>query len=150
MTRLLGIDYGQKRIGLAVSDPTGVIASPAGTVANTGLRAAAEAVRGHCARLGVSRVIVGLPLRLDGGDSASTKAARDFAERLRTGLTIPVELWDERFSTVTAERALIEGGARRRRRRQVIDQAAAQVTLQHYLDSHAPPAEPGDGDPGPP
>ncbi len=138
--RLLGVDYGDRRVGVALSDPTGSIASPL-TVLPT-----PEAVAG-LARLAAEHraaaVIVGLPLKLDGSDSPATAKARAFADRLRAALkNVPVDLWDERFSTVTAEQALIEGGVRRERRKALVDGLAAQILLQHYLDARAPAPDP--------
>ena len=134
--RLLGVDYGDRRVGVAVSDPTGILASPLTTLPAP---QAAAGIARLAAEQRATGVIVGLPLKLDGSDSPATAKAREFADRLRARLAIPVELWDERFSTVTAEQALIEGGVRRERRKELVDGLAAQVLLQHYLDAHAPP-----------
>ena len=129
--RVLGVDFGTRRIGLALGDPTGTLASPYATL---DARGGAAAVARACRETGAVRIVVGLPLRLDAGEGPAAEGARAFADELRRRVDVPVELWDERFSTVTAERALIEGGARRARRRNVIDRLAAQVILQHYLD----------------
>jgi len=142
MPRVLGIDYGERRVGLALSDPDEILASPLATVENRGPRVVVGEVAAIAAARGVARIVVGLPLRLDGGETPSTAAAREFAERLRARVGVPVELQDERLTTVAAERSLIESGARRARRREVIDQAAAQLILQGYLDRNGPPPEP--------
>jgi putative Holliday junction resolvase len=101
--RVLALDYGSARCGCAVSDPTGVLATPLEPVlapsSRRGLRRIAELVED----LGVERVVVGLPLRLAGGDSAQTRASREFAETLRRRLPVPVELYDERFTTRIAQ-----------------------------------------------
>jgi len=83
----------------------------------------------------VERVVIGLPRRLDGSEGVAAEQARHFASELERRTTAPVELWDERFTTVIAERSLIESGVRRRRRREVIDAVAAAVLLQSWLDS---------------
>ncbi len=138
MGRILGIDYGSTRIGLALSDPTGCIASPFEVwPADTALKAFARL----CREQAVERVVVGLPLHMDGGEGPAAALARAFAEKLRAALTVPVELWDERWTTLSAQQALIEGGVRRRERKGLVDKIAAQIMLQHYLDSRTPPAE---------
>ena len=143
MGRILGIDYGSKRMGLALSDPTGFLASPLEVwPAETPLKNYARL----CRERDIERVIVGLPLRMDGGEGPAAELARAFADRLRGVLKVPVEMWDERWTTLSAHQALIEGGARRERRREIVDQVAAQIMLQHYLDAHAPPPELPDPD----
>lgn len=132
----LGVDVGLVRVGVAVSDPAGVLAVPLTTVARR---------PGDLARLaqlvterGAVEVVVGLPRSLSGADGPAAAAARDYASRLAALIApVPVRLVDERFSTVVADRALrgsgVRGGARGRRR--VIDQAAAAVILQAALDA---------------
>ncbi len=142
MSRILGIDHGERRIGLALSDPTETIATPHAVVPNTGSRAVIAELRRVCDRQEVGTIVVGLPRRTDGTEGPSAAAARAFAEDLRAALGRPVTLWDERFTTVTAERSLIEAGARRERRREIIDKIAAQIMLQSYLDSRAAPPSP--------
>ncbi|HWH45651.1 MAG TPA: Holliday junction resolvase RuvX [Thermoleophilaceae bacterium] len=105
MTRVLALDHGGARCGCAISDPTGTLATPLGVVARPdtkrGLGALAEIVAEH----GVERVVVGLPLTMRGEEGAQAAAAREFAERLRSRIGIPVEMWDERLTTVQAERS---------------------------------------------
>jgi putative holliday junction resolvase len=101
---VLALDYGSARCGCAVSDPTGLLATPIDPVDRPLSRRGLSRLRGLVRELGVERVIVGLPLSLAGGDSAQTRESRDFAERLRHELTVPVELYDERFTTRLAER----------------------------------------------
>ncbi len=137
MSRIMGIDYGEKRIGIALSDPTGTVSTPCKVIdANNARKAVAEIVELGVDR-GVTLFVLGLPLRLDGGAGPAAEKAQAFGEKLRAATDMPVVLWDERMSTVTAEHALIEGGARRAKRKQVIDKLAAQIILQHYLDSQA-------------
>lgn len=147
--RVLGVDVGTVRVGLAVSDPAGIVASPLGTLdvepptdggdggRRTGRWADALAVR----LAAVTReqeceaVVVGLPRALSGRDTATTALARQVAAALRQhGVT--VELWDERLSSVEAERVLLGAGRRRAERRQERDPLAAAIILQGWLDSH--------------
>ena len=133
MGRVLAVDPGSKRVGVAVSDPTGTIAQALATVPaeprDTLARRLAELARGQEA----SSIVVGLPRRMDGSEGPEAKAARSLAGELRQG-GFPVELVDERLTTVAAERAMIEGGARRDKRRASVDQVAATLLLQSHLD----------------
>jgi putative Holliday junction resolvase len=103
--RVLALDYGSARCGCAVSDPTGVLATPIESVANPGSKRGLARLRGLVRELEVERVVVGLPLSLSGGESAQTAETRQFAERLGASVTVPVELYDERFTTRLAERS---------------------------------------------
>jgi putative holliday junction resolvase len=102
--RVLALDYGRARCGCAVSDPTGVLASPVESVLAPTTRRGLARLRGLVRDLEVERVVVGLPLSLSGGDSAQTIETRAFASRLEQELPVPVELYDERFTTRLAER----------------------------------------------
>jgi putative Holliday junction resolvase len=104
MTRVLALDYGRARCGCAVSDPTGVLATPLPAVPAPATRRGLGKLRALVAELGAERVVVGLPLSLSGADSAQTTETRAFAEDLRSALPVPVELYDERFTTRLAER----------------------------------------------
>jgi putative holliday junction resolvase len=103
--RVLALDYGSARCGCAVSDPTGVLATPLEPVLAPGSRRGLARLRALVAELGADAVVVGLPLSLSGGDSAQTRETRAFAKRLRRSLPVPVELLDERFTTRLAERS---------------------------------------------
>jgi putative Holliday junction resolvase len=103
--RVLALDYGSARCGCAVSDPTGVLATPLEPVLCAGSRRGLARLRALVAELGAERVLVGLPLSLSGRDSAQTDEARAFAATLRRSLPVPVELYDERFTTKLAEHA---------------------------------------------
>lgn len=136
--RVLGVDLGSRRIGLAVSDPTGTIASPYSVVARGGdvaedYRRIAEAA----AELGAELVVVGLPRSLSGTEGRAALAARAEAAALAAATGLEVEVADERFTTVTAQQALVAGGVRRAARRAVVDKVAAAVMLQSYLDGKA-------------
>ena len=133
MSRILGLDPGERRIGVALSDPTGTIASPH-SVIDRRRSDPLVVVRALCEDNGVERIIIGLPTGLSGHEGPSAQAARAFGALISEGVAIPVEFQDERFTTVTAESALLEGGVRRDKRRDVRDKVAAAVILQAYLD----------------
>ncbi len=105
MTRVLALDYGSARCGCAVSDPTGVLATPLEPVLAPATRRGIGRLRALVSELGAERVLVGLPLSLSGADSAQTEETRAFSARLEQALSVPVELYDERFTTRLAERA---------------------------------------------
>ena len=134
MGRILAVDPGSKRVGLAVSDPTQTIATALSTEA-------AEPEADLPARLAViaaeqeaERIVVGLPRELDGRRGPAAAAAERLATRLRAVAGVPVETHDERLTTAAAERSMIETGARRAVRRQAVDRVAATLLLQGYLD----------------
>jgi len=133
----LGVDVGTVRVGVARSDPRGTLATPVATLrrdpaGGADLAQLAGLVREH----GVVGVVVGLPVTLAGREGASAAMARDYAQRLSGMIDpVPVELVDERLTTVTAERRLAQRGVRARARRAVVDQAAAVEILQHWLDT---------------
>lgn len=131
--RILGLDHGERRIGVAVSDATGTIASPH-SVIDRRMTDVPVALRSLVTEFAVERVVVGLPLLLSGEEGQAARSARAFADQVAQETGLPVLLQDERYTTVTAEDALIEGGVRRRRRRDVRDKVAAAVMLQSYLD----------------
>ncbi len=136
MPRILGIDPGERRIGVAVSDPTGTIATPHGFVDVAGDDPVA-AIGRLCRDLDIVTVVVGLPLRLDGTQGPAAVRSRSLGDDIASSLGVQVAFWDERFTTVTAEDALIEGKVRRSKRKTTRDQVAAAVMLQGYLDRQA-------------
>ncbi len=133
MTRILGLDPGERRVGVALSDPTGTIASPHSVIDRRSVELT-EAVRSLCEEHDVDQIVVGLPTGLSGVEGPSAKAARTVGTSVADATGLPVEYQDERFTTVTAEAALLEGGVRRAKRRDVRDKVAAAVILQTYLD----------------
>jgi putative Holliday junction resolvase len=138
MGRILGVDLGARRIGLAVSDPSGTLASPHGTIERSSDPAEDRRRLVATAReVEADRIVVGLPRSLDGRAGPAARAALSEVEELRriAGPEIVVDTHDERFSTVSAQRQLAEAGVRARRRKAVIDQTAAAVILQSYLES---------------
>lgn len=106
--RVLALDYGRARCGCAVSDPTGVLATPLAAIPAPGSRRGRARVRELISELGVERIVVGLPLSLSGGDSTQTAETRAFAQALERAVAVPVELYDERFTTAIAQR---DGGS---------------------------------------
>lgn len=136
--RALGIDPGTKRIGIAVSDLSGTIASPLVVFQRSKSRRHDIAELARIARDEEAEVIVvGLPINLDGSPSASSRAATKLAEQLATVVDVPVEMHDERLTTVTAERSMIDAGLDAVQRRQRVDKVAAAVMLQSWLDARA-------------
>lgn len=133
MGRILGLDPGTVRIGVAVSDPLGITAQP-----HSSLDATAPDVMDRIAALvldlDVETIVVGLPVSLDGTEGRAADAARAFAARVAETVDVPVERHDERFSSVTAERTMLQMGARRAERKAARDRVAAAVFLQSYLD----------------
>ncbi|MEY2399283.1 MAG: putative pre6S rRNA nuclease [Actinomycetota bacterium] len=141
MPRALGLDLGSVRIGVAVTDPGRVIASPSEVIVRGRDRAADHAAIAHAVdEAAATIVVVGLPRSMSGKDSAATKLIRAEVRELRAALAVPVVTWDERLSTVTAQRALIEGGVRRRERKGSVDKVAAAVILQSWVDAGCPEA----------
>jgi len=135
MARCLGIDYGTRRIGLALSDEEGIIAFPLEVVENSGERKAIQEIGRVVREKNVSAIIVGMPLNLDGSKGPAAENVGRFVEAVKAALGLPVNVWDERLSTRIAERAMIEGGLSRRRRKESLDQSTAQIILQSYLDA---------------
>ena len=128
----LGVDVGKARVGVARCDPDGMLATPVETVARDGepVRRILELAQEH----GAVELVVGLPLNLSGGETASTADARAFAGELAGASALPVRLVDERLSTVSAHAALRSSGRSQRDSRSIVDQVAAVVLLQQALD----------------
>ena len=133
--RALGIDLGSKRIGVALSDSAGSVATPYEVVARSGDRQRDHRrIADLAAEAGARCLVVGLPLSLDGSDGPAATAARAEAEELAAATGLPVELWDERLTTVTADRDLRALDLSAPARRRVVDKVAAAVLLQAWLD----------------
>ena len=137
MTRVLGIDLGDARIGLAISDELGMLAHPLETIRLKEIKDPHDHIARIIVRDGVTAVILGLPRNMDGTYGPAAAKARAFADVLRTRINCPVHFWDERLTTVAAQRALHDAGRNTKQSRAVIDQVAAQLILQGYLDSQA-------------
>jgi len=132
MSRTMAVDLGSARTGIAVSDELGMLAQPWKTL--PGGEPALEAVVAASQEIKPVRILVGLPRNMNGTYGPAAENARTFAENLRALVTCPVDLWDERLTTVAAQRALRESGRKARDQRGVIDQVAAQILLQSWLD----------------
>lgn len=132
--RLIGIDVGSKTLGLALSDVTRKIASPLVTVRRSRLTEDLRQLLDLAAQHDAGGLVVGLPLNLDGSAGPRAQATRAFVRNLRKATPLPVAYWDERLTTVAAERALIEADLSRRRRAEVVDKVAAALILQGALD----------------
>ncbi|GLG00339.1 putative pre-16S rRNA nuclease [Alicyclobacillus hesperidum subsp. aegles] len=132
----MAVDYGERRVGIALSDPTGLIASALTVIQRETDEQVVDVIAGLVVEHGVERIIVGNPITMKGEVGEKAQKAALFAQQLRERVSIPVELFDERLTTVSAERALLEGDVRRKRRRSIIDAVAATILLQNYLDAH--------------
>ena len=142
MGRLVGLDVGTKRFGIAVSDPLRMFASPHAVLTCTGDKQALAGIVEICRDQEAEKLVVGLPLNMDGSRGPAVERVEAFVRKLEARLSIPVVTWDERLSTKTANEALIEGNTRRAKRKELVDKVAAQVLLQHYLDAHGEPLMP--------
>lgn len=135
--RIIGLDVGDVRTGVAMSDPLGMFASPRGTIAMADPAAAAQEIATLVGQEGVSRIVAGLPLDQHGQPGRQAEKVLGFLERLKGVVDVPVETVDERFTTAAAERALIGAGMKRKGRKQHVDQVAAAHILQTWLDRQA-------------
>ena len=132
--RILGLDPGTSRIGVAMSDALGIVAHPLAPVRAHPRAEVWEELRFITEETPVERIVVGLPRNMDGSEGAAAADARKFARELERELGIAVRTWDERLSTAQARRVLIRGNVSRRKRRRLIDGMAATLILQSYLD----------------
>ncbi len=130
--RILGIDHGDVRIGIAMSDETAFLASPLTTVQNG--KAAIDEIVALVVEHKVETIVVGLPLNMDGSCGSATKKVRKFSQKLAEKTSVPIFEMDERLTTVTAHHNLREAGLDGRQRKGVVDMAAAQIILQDWLD----------------
>ncbi len=130
---MIGLDYGERRVGVAISDAIRLTAQPHDVI-DLATHDLADAIRALLADYDVDLFVVGLPVGLSGAEGNSAEAARRFGAEVAAMSSLPVEFCDERFTTVIAERALLEAGTRRKERRGVRDKVAAAVMLQDYLD----------------
>ncbi len=134
----LGIDHGEARIGVAISDDLGMLAHPVETIAVKEVADPVARIKEIATRDKITTIVLGLPRNMDGSYGPAAEKVRAFAEKLRAALPgCPVKLWDERLTSVAAQRALHESGKNVKQSRAVIDQVAAQMILQGWLDSQA-------------
>jgi putative holliday junction resolvase len=141
MPRILGLDYGTRRVGAALSDPGRTIAFPVEVYALRGVKHDAEHYRELVAENEVERVVIGLPLHTSGHEGALAALARTFGDWLAAVTGRPVVYYDERYSTIEAEQRLIDAGLTRQKRKALRDQLAAQIMLQGFLDAGCPETE---------
>ncbi len=132
---VVALDVGRRRIGVAASDPTGFLASGVRVIQRVSLDKDVEAVRSLAESLGAERIVVGYPLSMSGEVGPQAEETERFVEALRARTSVPIILWDERLSTLEADRRMQEAGVSGRKRRQRADVAAAVLILQSYLDS---------------
>ncbi len=134
--RTLALDLGTVRIGVALSDPLGLVASPETVIQCTDRRRDLERIADLVASTGAELVVVGMPTTLRGEHGPAAQQVDEFVRELAEHISVPVTTWDERMTTAVAERALLEGGKSREARRELRDKVAATVLLQSYLDAH--------------
>ena len=132
--RIMGLDIGDKTIGVAVSDLMGLTAQGVTTIKRVGKKKDIEAIKQIISEKQVNKIVSGLPKNMNGTVGPQGEKVQKFCELLKEETNIPIEFWDERLSTVAAERSLIEGNVRRENRKKVIDMLAAVIILQGYLD----------------
>ena len=137
MTRALGIDHGEARIGLAISDELGMLAHPLETIHAKQIADPVQHIAKIVARDKIGIVILGLPRNMNGTYGPAAEHVRAFAEQLRAAIPCEVKLWDERLTSVAAQRSLHEAGRNVKNSREVIDQVAAGMILQGWLDAQA-------------
>lgn len=142
--RYLGLDIGKRRIGVAVSDPLGLLARPVQTVQSVSLNVDAEKITQVAASLEAEAIVIGDPLHMSGEAGTMSNRAHKFGEKLREVSGLPVEYCDERLTTVEAHRILQDSGVPPKKARQQIDAVAASVILQSYLNTLKPPRSPSE------
>jgi putative Holliday junction resolvase len=137
--RVLAIDHGTKRIGLAISDELGVIANPLEFVPAEPFAGFIERLREIIREKQVELLLVGMPRNMDGSFGPAALKVEEFIAVLQSAVAIPIKSWDERLTTAQANRMLIQGGVRRDKRKEKVDKTAAAILLQSYLDSFCQP-----------
>ena len=137
MKRALGIDHGEARIGLAISDDLGMLAHPLETIHLKTVPDPLARIAEIVTRDQIGMIVLGLPRNMNGTYGPASEKVKEFAEKLRAKVTCEIKLWDERLTSVAAQRSLHEAGRNVKNSREVIDQVAAQLILQGWLDSQA-------------
>ena len=137
MKRALGIDHGEARIGLAISDDLGMLAHPLETIHTKTVPDPLARIAEIVTRDQIGMIVLGLPRNMNGTYGPASEKVKEFAEKLRVKVTCEIKLWDERLTSVAAQRSLHEAGRNVKNSREVIDQVAAQMILQGWLDSQA-------------
>lgn len=134
--KILGLDYGEARIGVAVSDSLGILATPLETVSEKDREKQLEAVAAAARENGAERLVFGLPIRMDGSRGHRAEYTEEFARELSERTGLPYDMWDERLSSAEAHRVLETGGVSGKKRKTKVDKIAAVIILQGYLDAH--------------
>lgn len=132
--RIMGLDVGVKRIGIAISDPMGWTAQGHSVLHRGKINVDLESIAGLCNEYQVEQIVLGYPLNMNGSEGPKTEEIKEFGQALSEFVSIPITYWDERLSTVSAERILINADVSRKKRKEVIDKMAAVNILQGYLD----------------
>ncbi len=132
---VLGIDYGTKRIGIAKSDALGMFAHGKGYLENKGFDAIVTQLKEYCREFETTLILVGLPIQLDGTIGIAAEKVLEFVEKIKEAIDMPVETWDERLTSKSADRFMTPDAIGNKKKRTKIDQLAAQIMLQGYLDS---------------
>lgn len=146
--RILGLDYGSRRIGVAVSDELGMTAQGVSTIVRKNRSADIEAVAALAAHLGIEQVVIGYPVQLDGREGIQCEKVNRFCRRLEARMGLPVIRQDETLSTKEAEELLRQTGMRPGKRRDAVDRVAAAIILQGYLDTRVSGSRAGGGNEG--
>jgi putative Holliday junction resolvase len=135
--RILAIDYGERRIGLAISDPMRIISSGLATLVVQSDKEAVQKIKAVVTEQEVVLIVIGNPLEKTGAEGVKTKKVQSFADKLKHEVNTPITFWDERLSSVTAQKLLIETESKKKRRiKEKIDELAAVVILRHFMDSN--------------
>ncbi|MDT8718123.1 Holliday junction resolvase RuvX [Clostridium sp. 19966] len=132
--RILGLDVGEKTIGVAISDPLGITAQGITTIKRKGVKADINEIGKYVSEYGCSKIVVGLPKNMNGSIGPSGERIINFSEKIKFELNIEIEMWDERLTTVAAHRVMLEGDLSRSKRKKIVDKLAAMYILQGYLD----------------
>ncbi len=136
--RILGVDYGEKRIGLAVSDPLGFTAQGLETILNAGRTKFLETLKKTCEDNSIGEIVIGLPINMNGSMGPKAKEILELVPHMEAALNIPVKTWDERLSSRQAGRLMIEQGLSRQKQKETSDRLAATLILQSYLEFKRP------------
>ena len=132
--RALGLDVGHKRIGVALSDPEGILASPLTIIDAMDTEQAINNISGLCNQYQVERIVVGMPRSMDGTLGKQAEVVQQFVDRVTDTIKITIDIWDERLSSIEADRAMIAAGTKKDKRKKLRDAIAAAIILQGYLD----------------
>lgn len=136
--RILALDHGSRRIGVAISDETRTIAQPLEFIPAEPFEAVIRRLKEIVHQHNVGLILLGMPRNMDGSYGPAAMKTREFQDALRNQITVPIRAWDERLTSVMANRSLIEAGVRRQKRKEKVDKTAAAILLQSYLDSSPP------------